>query len=118
MRNKATSSETTRSGDEDARRLVAATLAELEQQLEVVRARRAELPPGGFDKDLAAAAASLSRAVTGLASEERARERARVQAFRKLLREMVIGWLRDQSDDERHQLIMQITAMSETNVLG
>ena len=55
--------------------LLADTLAELRGQLAVVQERRRALEPGHFDPDLAAAAASLARAVSQTAAQARLQER-------------------------------------------
>ena len=55
--------------------LLGAAQAELAAQLKVLRARRKELPVGGFDKDLSSAAAALGRAITALSAEQRQQEK-------------------------------------------
>lgn len=56
---------------ESGRRLLGDTLALLKRQLGIIDARQRQLPPGGFDPDVADAAATLARAATGLAAEIR-----------------------------------------------
>lgn len=99
--------------------LTRATVDELELQLEVIRARREELIEGGFDKDLSAAAAALARAITAVAAEDRAREKARVYNLKTISRAVVVAWLREQSNDERDKLMREVVAMnSNSSVLG
>lgn len=50
-------------------------LSELKLQLQVCADRRLELSAGGFDKDLATAAASLGRAITQATAELRQQEK-------------------------------------------
>jgi hypothetical protein len=54
---------------------VGRTLDHLEEQLRVVRARLDELPDGGFDEELARAAAALARGVKDLSGEMRQLEK-------------------------------------------
>lgn len=55
--------------------VLADVLAELRRQLAVVEARREALADGGFDPDLANAAASLARAAAQTASQLRQQEK-------------------------------------------
>lgn len=63
---------------------LAAAKVELTAQLEVCAARRRELHSGGFDPELATCAASLGRAITSLASEERQQEKHAAQMVARM----------------------------------
>lgn len=102
---------------------LAAAMLELQAQLDVCSARRAELNVGGFDKDLANASAALGRAITGLAGEQRQQEKhAKDMVARMSLSEqdaLVKEYLREVQPERRTEFRALLDELDATEmVLG
>ncbi len=101
-------------------RITHAAIAELEAQLAIVSARRAELSPGSFDRDLANTAAALARAVASLRAELRAGEKARAFTAKSISPEILMEHLRLLSSERRTHLLRELMLMeaNEHSVFG
>lgn len=63
--------------------------------------------------------ATVGRTLISVSAERRAREKARVYTLKTIPRAVVIGWLREQSQDERDKVMMEVAAMGRgSSVLG
>lgn len=69
---------------------------EMRKQLAVVAMRREALPEGGFDPELAGAAAALGRVILRVETERR------TQRGPKLSAALVCAWLEEADDADRH----------------
>jgi hypothetical protein len=94
-------------------------IEELRQHLEICRSRRSELATGGFDPQLASAAAQLSRALLAFQTERRQRERMQQKAEDALTPQAIVARLRRMDEHERAHVLAELERMSgRSKVLG
>jgi hypothetical protein len=95
--------------DESTPNLVDQAVLEVEEQLKVIAARRSALAEGGFDPDLAAAAASLAKVLLMSASERRQQAKAAVREVSRIPLEQVLTYLKTLPIDQREDIARELT---------
>jgi hypothetical protein len=101
----------------DDRALVTSVIGELQQHLEIIAKRRAELAPGSFDQDLAGAAASLGKVLLTGAAERRQQRKHTYRELAAIPLEAIIGYLRTLPEDERQQIALDVSGASDEDPL-
>jgi hypothetical protein len=84
---------------------------ELREQLAVVAKRREALPEGGFDPELAGAAAALGRVIL------RAETERRTQRGPKLSAALVCAWLEEADDSDKHAVAAMLEGATGGSLL-
>lgn len=92
--------------------LLAEVLKEGRLQLAVVTARRKQLRKGSFDEDLANAAATIIRAITGAQAELRQQEKHLKNVIEQMsedeMASLIVAWLREASKQRRAAVLRQV----------
>ena len=91
---------------------VADVLAEVQAELEVLAVRRRALPAGGFDPDLAAATASLTKSAIAVMAEQRQRAKDRKRSLSSFTDDEIIEYLRSLPERRREGIVIALQGVS------
>jgi len=99
--------------DAAERALVGDVIAEMQAQLAVIAKRRAVLPDGGFDPELATAAGSLGKVVLAAAAERRQQMKAAIREIAMIPIDQIVSFLKTLPGETRAEIARDLAGSDD-----